>query len=248
MARVATETSSVRKGLADRMKPKPRQAQSTGARPAAGGRIDPERFQNPMAARRAKLARGGLDYQKFQNPNAARKAVGTLHPQFAAGAPSTGAAAPATRKVDPTQTTIHGGFKGATATAGTPPQTPGQPGGRFGAWQPRTAQAARPAAAPMQPMPARQPMAPQVAQPAPMPMRQPMVPQMAQAAPMPVPGPYQTPGRPVMPQPMPQMAQPVYPQPQPQVAQPFYPPPQPQMAQPVYPQQYYNPTPYPGRW
>lgn len=243
MARISS--TAVRQGLAKRAQPK-QTAQSTGARPAAGGRIDPERFQNPMTARRAKLARGGLDYQRFQNPNVARQAVGTLHPQFAAGAPSTGAAAPATRRVDPAQTTIHGGFRGATATAGAPPQTPGRPGGRFGTWTPRAAAPVypRPAAAPMQPVPARQPM--QVAQAAPQPVPgqyqspgRPMVPTMAQAAPMPVPQPVQT-------------AQPFYPQPAPQVAQPAVEPPQQEMARlqqriAQLQQQAYNPTPYMGR-
>ena len=222
MARIGS--TAVRQGLAKRAQPK-RTAQSTGG----GGTDYASRFLNPGAGtNRART----VDRSRFQNPG-----VGTRP----APAPRTAPAPRATRKVDPAQTTVHRGYS-RPQTAGAPPQTPGRPGGRFGAWQPRTAQAVRPAAAPMQPMPARQPM------------------QVAQAAPQPVPGQYQPPGRPmapqmaqpVYPQPQPQMAQPFYPQPAPQVAQPVYPQPQvaqpfypqPQTAQPFYPQQVYNPTPY----
>lgn len=225
MARVQTEASSVRKGLADRMKPRTAQRSGGGqtgggASPTAQRRIDPGKFLNPKA--------GYSAYGRRGQPPATRS--GSTPP---APRPTTGA----TRPVG--QTTVHGGFRGAGATAGAPPTTPGRPGGRFGTWTPRPPQVAR--AAPMQPVPARQPM------------------QTAQAAPQQVPGQYQPPGRPMvpqmaqaapMPQPMPQPAQPFYPQvaPQPmQVAQPFYSQPAPQVAQPFYPQQYYNPTPYTGR-
>lgn len=231
MARTGTEASSVRKGLADRMKPKPKQAASAGG----GGTNYSARFQNPGAG--SNRARTVRDPSRFQNRGGGQPAP-TTRPASTVGA---------TRPVG--QTTIHGGFKGATATAGA---GYGRPGSRFGQWQPRTAVAA-PRAAPMQPVPPRQPM--QTAQAAPQqvpgqyatpgrPMA-PMAPQMAQAAPMPQPMPQMA--QPAYPQPMPQMAQPVYPQPMPQVAQPYYPQPVPQPAQPVYPQQYYNPTPYTGR-
>lgn len=266
MAQVQTEASSVRKGLADRMKP--RTAQSTGGRQAGGGagqtaqrRIDPSKFLNPKA--------GYSAYGRRGQPPATRSG-----PTPPAAQPTTGA----TRPVG--ATTVHGGFRGASATAGAPPTTPGRPGGRFGAWTPRTA-------TPVRPMPAR-PQAPQVAQP------------YGQQ----VPGQYQQPGRPMvqapqvaqpMRQPMvaPQMAQPTG-QPAPQgnwiqangQPAPIAPAPQPNWMQgggqyqpapqgnwiqagggqypiasapmpgwmqgggqpPAAPQWNYNPTPYPGRW
>ena len=229
MAMVQKETSSVRKGLADRAKP--RTAQSTG-----GGQANyASRFQNPAAGtNRART----VDRSRFQNPGAGAA------PRPQAGRPQTAQA--------------------AVRPVPSPYQTPGRPGGRFGAWQPRRAQPIRPApAAPQtaqpfyggnQPQPPTavpgqyqtpgRPAAPQTAQPFypqqavpgqyQPPGRPQMGPQVAQAAPMPVPGQYQTPGMPM---------QPGAESPQQEMARL-----QQRLAQLQQGQQVYNPTPYTGRW
>ena len=218
-----TQQAAVRQGLADRAKPKT--AQSTGGG-GGRGRIDPDRFQNPNAARQSKLAHGGLDYGRFQNPNAARQSVGNLHPQFAAGAgtPPAAPAAPQSRGLGPPQVAQR-----ATMPVPAQYQAPPRPPGRFGQWTPRTAQQAVPPQYQTPPRPA----APIVAQP------------MGQA----VPGQYQTPGRPMVPM-QPQVAQaapmPMAPQvmaetPQQEVARLQH-----RIAQLMGPQMY-NPTPYTGR-
>ena len=253
MAQVQTEASSVKKGLADRMKPRTAQKAAPASTPAAGGRIDPERFQNPMTARRAKLTRGGLDWQRFQNPNTARQAVGRLPSQGTAARPR-----PTPQTAQPIR----------PMPARPQMAQPVQP------MPARPAPVAAQPSYPQQQVPGNMPQMPTGSTYQPTQQQNPIA-----GAPGQVPGQYQTPGRP-MPQ-APQVAQPVYPQPGPQpvpypvqvgpqpvqgfnpygpVAQPAYTPqpaPMPQMAQPFYPQpqwqpqqvqQQYNPTPYTGRW
>ena len=184
MAQAATEASSVRKGLADRMKP--RTAQSTG-----GGTNYASRFQNPGAGTNVSRT---VDRSRFQPSGGSVTAPARPRSQAQA--------APQPARPAPT-----------TATAGAPPTTPGRPGGRFGPWTPRAAAPVYPrqAAPPIQPMRARPAMPmPTVAQPMPQQVPgqyqtpgRPMAPTPTMATPAPMPTPQPMPGTMAAPTPEP---------------------------------------------
>ena len=218
MARISS--TAVRQGLAKRAQPK-----QTAQKASGGGTDYASRFQNPSAG--TNIARTVKDPSRFLNR----------------GGASADPSAPATRRVDPAQTTVHRGYT-KPQVAGAVPQTPGRPGSRFGAWTPRTA---TPAA---RPMPSR-PMtpAPQVARPF-YPQPVPQIARPAPTVPVPAPAPVLAPAP--VPAPL-TVAQPVPPAEPPEqeiarlqqrIAELMRtPPPVAQTAQPFYPQQVYNPTP-----